>query len=150
MGELRDATEGHRDRALPAGRGPDDEGADCAKPRLDDAGAALLYSGGNLRLRLNGSATIGFEPPECPTSEIVGGLDFLRFGWPNPPAVDLLQVFIPPRVIFGPGKVIVRTLVVRPSPRRKGPVTVSLGGIARLTHTDFGTNRMTIRLIRVP
>ena len=78
------------------------------------------------------------------------GLDNLRFGWPTPPAVDLLQVFVPPRVIFGSAKVIVRTLVVRPSPRKKGPVTVSLGGIAGLTFTDFGTNRMTLRLIRVP
>lgn len=108
-----------------------------------------------MRLALNGADGLAFTAPDCPTSQIVDGLDSLRFGWPEPPAASQMRFFIPPAEIFGsatvkPPKIIVRTFRVTPSPRRVGPQTFTLpGGIARLTVTDSGTNRLTIRLIRV-
>lgn len=131
------------------------QGAECGKPQVVNVRAGLLYGKGHLRLALNGADAIGFTAPDCPTSQIVGGLDGLRFGWPTPLAFDQMTVFIPPAQIFGtakvkPPRVIVRTFQVRPTPRRVGPQTFTLpGDIVRLTSTDFGTNRLTIRLIRV-
>lgn len=131
------------------------QGAECGTPQVVNVRAGLLYEKGHLRLALNGADGLGFTAPDCPTSQIVDGLDGLRFGWPEPPAAGQMRVFIPPAQIFGtakvkPPRVIVRTFQVRPTPRRVGPQTFTLpGDIVRLTATDFGTNRLTIRLIRV-
>lgn len=131
------------------------QGPECGRPQVVNMRAGLLYRGGHLRLTLNGADGLGFTAPECPASQIAGGLDSLRFGWPTPPAVGQMSVFIPPPLIFGskrvkPPRVIVQTFAVRPSPRSVGPQTFAPpGSPVRLTATDFGTNRMTIRLIRV-
>jgi hypothetical protein len=122
---------------------------DCGKTQVDDASAGLLYtrSSGILQLKLNSSTVIGFQPPECPLSEIAPGLDSLVFGWPTPPAMARLTTFLPVKDIFGPAKVLVRTINVTPA--KRGPEMFSLAGLVSGSQTNFGTNRVTIRLIRV-
>lgn len=126
-------------------------GAQCGKPQVSDASAGFLYNraAGLLRLRLNASSLIGVDTPLCPESQVAAGLDSLTFGWPAPPAINDIRFFFPPKVIFGVKRVLVGTVTVSP-PRRKGPVTVSLGSSVSWTETNFGTNTLTIRMIRLP
>lgn len=126
-------------------------GPECGIAQIENASAGLLYGGrsGILRLQVNPSAQIGFEPPDCPVSELADHLASMAFGWPTPAAVERMEFVIPPRRIFGSRKVIVASLTVSPSPRRKGPTTF-VSGVVQLTKTDFGTNTVTIRLVRVP
>lgn len=120
----------------------------CGRPMVDNQSAGLLYGArsGKLRLQLNFS---GVEPLGCPDSQ-VATLDSLRFGWPAPPAAERLETFLPRRDVFDKRKrAIVLRINVSP-PRRVGPTTFTLpGGVLRITETNFGTNRVTIRLVRI-
>ena len=121
------------------------KGPDCGKPFVDTVKAGLLYDRprGLLSLETKG---LGALLPEldCPHSEIRGGIPSLRFAWPSQP--KLPQFSIPPRVIFGKKRVIVRT--EESGQRKEGPTSGTVGGLS-FTVSDFGSNRATIRLIRV-
>lgn len=119
------------------------KGPDCGKPDVDTQNVGLLYSRGLLDIRLLGLGAL--PESDCPHSEIRGGIPALEFGRPTPP--KLPQFAIPPGVIFGTKKVIVRA--TDSGPRKSGPKTVTIGNLVG-TISEFGSNRATIRLIRVP
>jgi hypothetical protein len=118
------------------------KGADCGKPQVETAKARLLYQRGLLSLEMRGLTALAVT--DCPESAIGGDLGVMAFSWPTP--ARLPQFILPRAAIFGKQKVIVRH--VDSGRVKKGPVT-QLAGTLSMTHSDFGGNRATIRLIRV-
>ena len=126
------------------------QGPDCGKTLTDTERANFLYirptpGVGLLQLNLNRFGTV----PEfdCPVSEILPGVSRLLFGWPTPVMKDKMRVPISPGQIFGTRRVIVETLdtgIINAPPERL--VMGSLTGL----RTNFGSNKVTFRLIRVP
>lgn len=126
------------------------QGPDCGKVIEDTEKASFQYdrpsSGvGLLRLTLNSFTAL--PEIDCPVSEIHPGVSSLLYGWPFPVRKDKMQVPISPAQIFGTRRVIVETFdtgIVNAPPER-----VAIGSLSGL-RTNFGSNRVTIRLIRVP
>jgi hypothetical protein len=110
---------------------------------VDKVNVGMLYNRSLLSLKLNGLSPL--PDIECPASEIRGGIPNLEFAWPTPPRIP--QMILPPGVIFGTRKVIV--MHSDSGPLSRPAQTVAIGSLTG-TVSDFGRNRATIRLIRVP
>lgn len=126
------------------------QGPDCGKIVTDTERASFLYSRpkpgiGLLRLALSPLAAL--PEIDCPVSVISPGLDSVLYAWPNPIKRNAMVVPISPARIFGTRRAIVETFDtgVLSDP----PETVNLGSISG-QRTNFGSNRVTIRLVRVP
>ena len=126
------------------------QGPDCGKILEDTERASFQYirpttGVGLLHLSLS---PLGALPEfDCPDSQISPGLDSLLFGWPTPVMKDKMRVPISPAQIFGTKRVIVETLdtgIINAPPE-----SVSIGSLKGM-RTNFGSNKVTFRLIRVP
>lgn len=117
------------------------QGPDCGIPQKLRTNVSLLYANGLLRIRNSGLGAI--EEIACPVSQVYGGTPDLKYGWPAAPAVR--PEVIAPALIFGTRTAFVVRLAALPKrtsePISSGPLS---GGVR-----DFGTNRVTVRFIRV-
>ncbi len=119
------------------------QGPDCGVPQVDTVNVAMLYNRSLLKLQLNGIGAL--VEVDCPVSEVRGGISSMVFGWPVQP--PLPQMLLPRGVLFGTKKVIV--MHSDSGPRSKPAQTAVIGTLTG-TVSDFGRNRATIRMIRVP
>ena len=126
------------------------QGPDCGKVLEDTERASFQYirpaSGVGL-LHLSLSPLGALPANDCPFSTITPGIDSLLFGWPTPVMKDKMRVPITPAQIFGTKRVIVETFdtgIINAPPER-----VAIGSLNGL-RTNFGSNKVTFRLIRVP
>ncbi len=118
------------------------QGPDCGKPDVSTGKSRLLYdrSRGSLSLEMRG---IGNLPEiDCPVSELLPGIADLTFGWPLAP--KLPRFSLRPGVIFGTKKVILLDEFADPPKQVE-----TLAGLLSGTRTNFGNNRVKIRLVRV-
>jgi hypothetical protein len=118
-----------------------DGGPECGVAQPDRANLSMTFERGALRLRLSGLGAV--SDIRCPVSQVYGGTPDLRYGWPTP--VALRPEPIPRAQIFGTARVVVARAV---SGTRRTTMPISAGALSG-SATDFGSNRATIRLIRL-
>ena len=120
------------------------QGPDCGKPQVDTAKAGLVYTGGLLSIQPRAIGAL--VEIDCPKSEVRGGIPSLYYAWPTPPPLRPFRVAVSTIFAKTP-KVIVET---RRTPiLKKGPQTVTIGSLHG-TVSEFGSNTLTLRMIRVP
>lgn len=117
------------------------KGPDCGVPQRLRTNVSLAYANGALRIRNSGLGAI--EEIACPVSQVYGGTPDLKYGWPTPPV--LRPELVAPSLIFGTRAAFVVRLAALPKRTSEPIASGPLSGSVR----DFGTNRVTVRFIRV-
>jgi hypothetical protein len=126
------------------------QGPDCGKSISDTERASFVMvrassTLGLLRLALSSFGTI--PEVDCPVSQIDPGVDSLLFGWPFPVKAKEMRFPLNLGQVFGSRKVIVETFDT-------GIINAPVESVAIGTligkRTNFGSNKVTVRLIRVP
>jgi hypothetical protein len=121
------------------------QGPECGKPVADTQRASFSYFRDVLKLSLAGLGAL--SEIDCPASQIHPGVTAMLFGWPTPARGDKMQILLPRGLIFGTRRVIVKS--VDSGIIRTPTEAVTVGALTG-NRTNFGRNKVTIRLVRVP
>ena len=117
------------------------QGPDCGVPQRLRTNISLTYTGGLLRIRSSGLGAV--EEIACPVSQVYGGTPEPKYVWPSAP--PLRPELIAPSLIFGTRAAFVVRLAALPTRTSEPIASGPLSGNVR----DFGTNRVTVRFIRI-
>lgn len=121
------------------------KGPQCGKPLPDTQRASFSYVRGVLQLSLAGLGAA--TEIDCPASQIHPGITSMLFGWPTPVGKDKMRIPLPRALVFGKRRVIVDSV---DSGIIRTPTETVTVGVLTGNRTNFGRNKVTIRLIRVP